>query len=194
MITPARLFLLLLSVAMFMGSTGLAQEWLAYDAEAFKGGQWWRALSSWVTQLNLRHWLLNQWGLIAMWLLLPAHVRRSTWIGLTFVWLVASLCLSLSDYDNYVGLSGLLYGWLVVSAAHSPFYELRVKAIFIGVLSVKVISENLGIAGLEESWVGDFISATVAHESHFWGWMAGIVFILGQQIFQRFLSKPMPRD
>jgi rhomboid family GlyGly-CTERM serine protease len=179
---------------MMLASMPIIQAWLAYDADAFAQGQWWRAFSSWVTQLNLRHWLLNQWGLLAMWLLLPASLKLKVWLGLGFVWLFASVCLMLSNYDNYVGLSGLLYGWLVVCAVQSPFYERWVKWVFVLILSVKVISENLGLSGLEENWVGEFISATVAHESHLWGWLGGVSFSVGLWTVQRFRSAPTHLD
>jgi len=168
--------LLWLSLGTLLCTLPLVAEWLQYSAEQTRAGQIWRPFSAWLVQLNLRHWLLNQWGLVVMALLLPHRWSVSDRLGLVFVWLVASLMLVWSDYGRYVGLSGLLYGWLVVAAAQSPYYSARVRLIFIAALTVKVLAENGWLPLPSSSWVGDFIDADIAYRSHLWGLLAGLTF------------------
>jgi rhomboid family GlyGly-CTERM serine protease len=170
--------LLWLSLGTLLCTFSPVADWLLYDAEQTRAGQIWRPLSAWLVQLNLRHWLLNQWGLVVIALLLPQRWTVSDRLGLVFVWLVASLMLVWSDYALYVGLSGLLYGWLVVVAAQSPYYSARVRLIFIAALTVKVLAENgwLPLPLPSSSWVGDFIAADIAYRSHLWGLLAGLSF------------------
>jgi rhomboid family GlyGly-CTERM serine protease len=156
-----------------------------YSAESTAQGQWWRPFSAWVAQLNLRHWLLNQWGVLVMLVLLPKQIKWTETLGFAVIWVFCSIALWLSDYANYVGLSGLLYGWLIFAAVLSPFYSNTVKLIFIAALSVKVFAEN-GILSLPGSdWVGDYIGAEVAHLSHLWGLLSGYVVIVIRLIVRR---------
>ena len=170
--------LLWLSFGTLLCSLPLLSEALQYDAAKTAMGQLWRPFTAWLVQLNLRHWLLNQWGLVVMGLLLPPRISLADGVGLVTVWLVASLTLWASDYGLYVGLSGLLYGWLVVLAAQSPYYSLPVRLVFIAAVSVKVCAENgwVSMPMPSSSWVGDFIEADIAYRAHLWGLLAGLGF------------------
>lgn len=170
---PGRVWLVGLSLLTLLGTWSPVIELFGYDMTAVHQGQLWRPLTAWWTQLNLQHWLLNQWGLIVLWLLWPVRLSWACLLGYGVVWWVSSLMLALSDYDSYVGLSGLLYGWLVIAAIHTPFYPPWVRATFLALLSGKVMAENF-VPGLSSTdWVGELISARVAHESHLWGLLSG---------------------
>ncbi|WP_320824672.1 rhombosortase [Reinekea sp.] len=175
-VRPSLRGLLWLALATLLCTQPLVADWLQYDAAQTRAGQIWRPFTAWLVQLNLRHWLLNQWGLVVMALLVPPRWSVSDRLGLLTVWVVASLMLVWSDYGLYVGLSGLLYGWLVVVAARSPYYSSRVRLIFIAALTVKVLAENGWLPLPSSSWVGDFIDADIAYRSHLWGLLAGLTF------------------
>ncbi|EAR08485.1 hypothetical protein MED297_17872 [Reinekea sp. MED297] len=160
-------------------------DWLGYDAVAMRSGEFWRPFTAWITQLNLRHWLLNQWGLIVLWLLWPARQPLKALLPYLVVWLLCSVALAVSDYDRYVGLSGLLYGWLVIGAVRTRAYPVWVQLLFLLILSGKVILENIQPSGGRD-WVGELIAADVAHESHLWGllsgWLCVVIDWLRQQV------------
>lgn len=175
--SPGHWLLLALSLITLLGSMPWSVEQFGYDSQAISRGEVWRSLTAWLTQLNVRHWLLNQWGLIVLWILWPAHLPFKALWAYLWVWVLCSAALLLSDYGNYVGLSGLLYGWLVIGAVRSPHYPVWVQGIFLGILSGKVLLENLQPAGGSSGWVGALIAADVAHESHLWGLLSGWVLI-----------------
>lgn len=156
---------------------------LLFDSDKLAAGQVWRPFTAWLVQANWVHWLLNQWGLVLMLILLPKQLSMLDVLGFVWVWLMSSIALWLSDYQYYVGLSGLLYGWLLISAACSPFYSRTMRVVFMVVLSIKVLSENgLMWVNVAPSWVEQWIGIQVATDSHLWGLMAGALFIVVRSV------------
>ena len=176
---PVQIALLLLSALSFIASFSAVVQWGFYHAELVVAGQWWRPFTAWFTQRDGLHWLINQWGVLVMLLLLPARLTRLQSLGFVVVWLYSSLCLLHSSYQAYVGLSGVLYGWLVLSAYYSPYYSRFVKAVFVAILLVKVLLENQFIFGL--SWqsqtVTQLLQGPVAYRSHWWGISSGLAYL-----------------
>ena len=169
--TPTQRLLLVIALITFIGAWSPVNQWLEYEGEWSSAGEIWRPLTAWIAQLNPQHWLINQWGLVLMALLLPPRLERQDWLALSWVWLASSAALALSDYNQYAGLSGLLYGWLIWSLMRSPFYVAWLRWGIIGALSIKVGYENL--VGQGDSFVADLIQANVAVQSHAWGLLAG---------------------
>lgn len=168
------LWLLLLSVSLLtlIGALTPINDWLEFRRAPWAAGQLWRPLTAWMAQLNLQHWLVNQWGLILLALVMPMRPARADALAFVWVWLFASVMLVFSDYWQYAGLSGLLYGWLVWAVIRSPYYQLWLRWLVALVLTAKVVQENLpGDHGSE--LVGNWIAANIAVESHAWGLLAG---------------------
>jgi len=186
--------LILLSLLCLISSFKPFNLLLAYQQVDFIGGQYWRPLTGWIAQLNVQHWFLNQWGLIIMIMLLPKTLSMIQVAGFVVIWLVSSSLLAISDYSNYVGLSGLLYGWLIYSAFLSPYYKPWVKSVFTVVLSYKVLSENGWLPQFESEWVSQFIGANIAYKSHLWGLIAGYIAIALVWIHLLLQSKRVHRD
>ena len=182
-----------LALLTLIGAFAPINELLSYERSFFVQGQYWRPFTAWLTQLNIRHWMLNQWGVVVMVLLLPKSISRLDWAGFALVGLCSSLLLATSNYDNYVGLSGVLYGWLIFAALLSPFYSTSIKVVFIGCLSLKVLSENGYLPLPDSNWVGEFIQGQVAHESHLWGLLSGYLALVLRLSALRFLRIPLPR-
>ncbi|MDX1340974.1 MAG: rhombosortase [Reinekea sp.] len=181
--------LVLLALVTLIAVWSPLQAVLEFDQQLVAQGQWWRPFSAWLTQLNLRHWVLNQWGLVVMAVLLPSRLPKAHWSAFAIIWILTSLALWGSEYDRYVGLSGVLYGWLVYAAYVSPFYGRWVKCVFIALMSAKVLSENGWFSLPGADWVGEFIQAQVAHESHLWGLLSGLAVLSAQWIVQRYRGK-----
>lgn len=155
--------------------------WLSYDQGWFERGQLWRPVTASIAQLHLKHWVLNQWGLILMALLLPARLARTDMVAFLFVWLAVSISLPVSGYSSYVGLSGVIYGWLIWSLLTSPHYpSWLLLTVALGV-SLKVVVENLpGMSQLLNATTAGFINADIAVRAHLWGlasgWVIGVYY------------------
>lgn len=160
---------------------------LKFERILVEQGQVWRLATAWVAQLNWQHWLINQWGLVVLALLLPTQMSAPRVAGFVFVWLMSSVLLWFSDYTNYTGLSGLLYGWLVLGLVYSPFYPAWLRWLIGVVITAKVLQENalLPVNDVTGDWVAALINANVAHESHLWGLVSGLIYLLGWYGLQR---------
>lgn len=169
---PLWLLLLALSLLTLIGSLAPINHWLEFRRPEWLAGQLWRPLTAWIAQLNLTHWLVNQWGLILLALVMPPRPSRGDLLAFIWVWLFASFMLVASFYTQYAGLSGLLYGWLVWAVIRSPYYQRWLRWLVALTLTAKVVQENLpGDHGSE--LIGQWISANIAVQSHAWGLSAG---------------------
>jgi rhomboid family GlyGly-CTERM serine protease len=86
---------------------------LRYDRAALASGEYWRLLSAHVVHLDVRHALLNSFGLALMWALFARDYSARQWlaIALTSVAAIdAGLWLADSTVLWYVGSSGALHG------------------------------------------------------------------------------------
>ncbi|GGX74511.1 hypothetical protein GCM10007392_47360 [Saccharospirillum salsuginis] len=172
--TPTVQALLIIAVITFVGAWSPINDVLEYRSEWRVAGEFWRPVTAWIAQLNPQHWLINQWGLVLMALLLPTRLEKADWLALGWVWLASSVALAFSDYSQYAGLSGLLYGWLLWSLMRSPFYAAWLRWGIIAILTVKVGHENIpGLAGEGGNYVSEWIQADVAVLSHAWGLISG---------------------
>lgn len=181
---------LLIALALFclLLTQSSIQDFFFFDAQLVADGQWWRPFSAWFTQLNFRHWLLNSWGIILMWLLLPKHLSRRLLLGFLFIWLGASGLLLRSDYSQYVGLSGLLYGWLLWSVYLSPHYAWQVKGLIALFLIVKVGYDQWLVFAAPSSSLAQWLGSDIAYEAHAWGLVMALLVLLCDYAFQRFSS------
>ncbi|MBU2862684.1 rhombosortase [Reinekea forsetii] len=161
---------------------------LYYDAEKLAIGEYWRPFTAWIVQANISHWAINLWGLVIMGIVLPNQPGRTTFLAFAGVWIFASLCLMFSDYAAYVGLSGVLYGWLFWSIAMSPFYRPTLKVIVLGLISAKVVIENSPLPWLKDSAVSTWVGHDIAYESHLWGLLGGVMTLALYCLFRRFQS------
>lgn len=182
--SPTIITLLVISALTLLGSWKPLSQALAYYDGWFSAGEFWRPLTAWMAQLNVNHWLINQWGLVLMALVLPPRLGSRDIAALVWVWLACSFALATSGYDNYYGLSGLLYGWLLWSIWRSPFYSAWLRWGVVAILTAKVGYENLSVADRSESSLAaDFIQASIAVESHAWGLVAGWMAILAARLW-----------
>lgn len=187
------LFLVALAALTLLATSQPLYETLYFDATLVSHGQIWRPFTTWLVQANVEHWLVNLWGLVVIAIVIPRRLSRVNVVGMTAIWLLSSVCLWLSDYQAYVGLSGLLYGLLFWSIAQSPFYGKPIKAAVLGAIIVKVVVENSALPWFKEAWLSQWIGSEIAHESHAWGLVSGIIVFAGYSLFQRFPLNGAPR-
>ena len=150
-------------------------EALKYDRLAIADGEWWRLASGHLTHLGLRHLALNLAGLVLVWMLVG---RRLSGVG----WLLAAL-LGVIVIDSgfwfldqqmlwYVGLSGLLHGFLVTGAL-AGLAEARGESVLILLLVLgKIVYEQLAgpLPGSEWSSGGP-----VVVNAHLYGAAGGVM-------------------
>ena len=158
-----------------------------YHRGAIAGGEWWRLLTGHLDHLNWTHLLMNGLCLALLLALFRPLGKPSRTL---FLWLLASLMISAMmwffspNIAWYVGLSGSLYALVVYAIATDTSYPMifRIVALVLTALKVGVEQVNGDI-----SFMSDFISGPVAVDSHFYGVIAGGIFVVVNRLYRRFL-------
>ncbi len=97
-----------------------AREWAQYERAALETGQAWRLLTAHLVHLNWGHVGLNVVALVLIALLFEDLLSPLDWLAAT---VLAALAIDLglyvwnNDVQWYVGLSGVLHGYVVLGAA-----------------------------------------------------------------------------
>jgi rhomboid family GlyGly-CTERM serine protease len=160
----------------FMGENGLTL--FKYQREDILLGQWWRLVSGHFVHLNWKHLILNNAGLVVIWMLYRRIVSQRAW------WLLAlgsiividiGLLVIHPDIKWYVGLSGILHG-LFAGGAIMNFYLFGKKgSLFLVLLIVKLVWEQFSgpLPGSAELSGGRVIT-----EAHLYGAIGGSLTML----------------
>lgn len=93
----------------------LAREALRFDRSGLADWQVWRAITGHLVHLGPGHFLLNAAGVTLVALLVAREFRPIDWVALSIASIVgisAGLWFFNPEIAWYVGLSGLLHGWL----------------------------------------------------------------------------------
>ena len=161
-------FLMLLS-----GDWG--RELLRYDRDGIANGEVWRFVSGHFVHLSFSHWVLNGAGLLLVWFLVGEFLHDRQWIVVT---LVSVVCIDIGFWvlepqlQWYVGLSGLLHGYLaagIIAAYRQRKIEMAVLAA--AVVGKLVYEQLLGpVPGSEFSTGGAVITA-----AHLYGAIGGLI-------------------
>src|SRR5690606_7059137 len=120
----------------------LVVPWLRYDRELVEAGQLWRLVTCHLVHLNHWHMLMNLSGFVLCWFFFVDVVTRARlWLWL----LVSSVLVGMAfyffdtDLQRYVGLSGILHGFLVLCLLlgwrSNPLLHTLVLAVVIGRLT-----------------------------------------------------------
>ncbi len=91
------------------------REALRFERAGLADGQLWRVITGHFVHLGPEHFLLNAVGAILIALLVAGEFRLRQWAAVTIACIAgigAGLWILNPDLDWYVGLSGLLHGWL----------------------------------------------------------------------------------
>ena len=148
---------------------------LRYQREAVASGEWWRFLSGHFVHLGLGHWLLNAAGLLLVWLLVGERYSLRNWGWLSLASLAAmgmGFWFINTDLIWYVGLSGLLHGWLVGGLLATPARHLPESLLLLILLVGKIAYEQLAgpLPGSEASAGG-----AVLVDAHLYGSIGGLL-------------------
>lgn len=160
---------------LFMVIGDPARELFRYEREAVLAGEVWRLFSAHLVHLGAGHTVLNLVALVLVFLLLGQEFTLAQWAWVTgcavaliavgFVWLRPEL-------QWYVGLSGLLHGWLVAGATQRFRQGHKDGLILLAVVLLKGFYEQLAgpLPGSELASGG-----TVVVDAHWFGIVGGLL-------------------
>ncbi len=150
---------------------GQTQQWLRYERSLIESGELWRLLTAHLTHLNWSHLLLN---LLTLWLIRLLFPRSPTLQPISFLWLALATSCGLfvlnPDLQWYLGLSGVLHGYLAWVALHLLRHAQSGGGLLAALLLGKLGWEQLlgPMPGSEA-----MISANVVVDAHLYGSIAG---------------------
>ena len=159
--------------------------WLAYNRSAVLDGQLWRLVSCHFVHLNLNHFLLDGAGFVLVWWIFQdVLTRRLLWLWLGVSAPVCGLLLLLdSSLSGYVGLSGILHGWLVIALLlgwrSSPLLHSTALLLVTG----KLIYEQTPF--YDANYLGHLIHGSVYPLAHLYGALIGLGLVVLLSLVRR---------
>lgn len=170
---------------LFMAIGDPARVLLQYDREAVLAGEIWRLLTAHLVHLGPGHTALNLAALILVFWLLGGEFTLGQWawvsgftvamIALGFVWLRPEL-------QWYVGLSGVLHGWLAAGATQRLRHGHKDGLILLGAVLLKGFYEQLAgpLPGSELVSGG-----AVVVDAHWFGIVGGLIGVSSLRLCNR---------
>lgn len=159
--------------------------YLAYDREAVLKGQLWRLVTAHFVHLNFNHFLLDSAGFV----LVSWFFRDVLNTKLLLLWLgiSAPLCGALLTLDSqltgYVGLSGILHGWLVIALVVGFRTAPLLHSLAIAVITIKLVYEQT--AFYDAHYLADTIGGYVYALAHLYGAVIGLFIALAWSFYPR---------
>lgn len=167
---------------------------LRYDRLAVAGGQWWRLFTGNFVHMGWPHVLLDQAGLILLWLLCGDRLRGWRWILATFAgsWAVGlGLWWAWPNVVWYVGISGVAHTYWAAGALLLIVARRWEGSALLAFLALKLAWEQGTGSGLPTS--DALLSGPILTTAHLIGAIAGVVLGLGLIIFDHYRTRrPMP--
>lgn len=164
----------LIIISFLVGAFGdQGRDWFKYDRLAIEAGEYWRFVTAHIVHLGKSHLNLNMLGFVLTWLLVGRNYSVLEWIFVTFTAvLIQSLGFWFLDTNMlwYVGMSGLLHGYMIAGAAKG-FKTLRTEStVLAGLVVLKLIYEQFSgpLPGSESTSGG-----SVVVNAHLYGALGG---------------------
>jgi rhomboid family GlyGly-CTERM serine protease len=150
---------------------------LRYQSTEVNAGEWWRILTANLCHSNWNHWLLNIAGLWLMDIFYqPVLSLKKRFQLILFCMFVNVLMIHYwMSISWYVGLSGMLHGYLIGGALLSWSKARWLNFGIILVTSVKLFIESFWEIN---SATEELINANVLEESHSFGALSAVIFWL----------------
>jgi len=156
-----------------MGEEGM--EVLKYDRFKIGEGEYWRLLTGHLTHLSKAHLNLNLFGLFLVWLLVGRYYNNTQWLLVILICLItasASFWFIDTSLLWYVGLSGILHGFLLAGALQGlRTLPIENTIIFVIVVGKLVYEQFAGPIPGSESGSG----GSVVVNGHLFGSVGGII-------------------
>lgn len=158
---------------------------LRYDRAAVAAGQWWRLLSGSLVHLGWWHWLFNVLSLVLLVLLCPERLTPLEWLRRL---VVLGLGMSLGLYflspeiQNYVGLSGPVYGLFVLGLGRQALRRDEIAIACLVFLAARIGWELvMGASASETKLIGGQVVAV----SHLYGVCSALLYALAAAAWRR---------
>ena len=152
-------------------------ESLEFNRFLIDQGQWWRLFSGQLVHFGPWHWWLDYAAVLLAAALSPIGF---TWRGLCQIVLsftmVAAVLWWFTEITHYRGISGVVYGWLLLAAWRCVWLDRFRKLLFSFVLGGKVLYDMLTETGWQPT--AQWLDAQIAYEAHFAGLLSAFL-ILG---------------
>lgn len=162
--------------------------WMEYNRSAVNSGEFWRLVTPNFVHLGVRHTLLNLAGLwftMALFINLLKNTDWLTWFTLLFVGNILGLHLWVPSLEQYVGMSGALYGLIAGAAVAELRLGIKLSGLLLIIVGLKIfIPQFIG----EESSYNEWLGGNVIEEAHIIGFIQGL--ILGLVWPKSRLNKP----
>lgn len=164
------------SICLFTQLTN-GMEWASLDIAKTQQGEIWRLITGHLTHLDWEHFSMNMAAIILSIMVFYNDVKTSHWVNsFVFISLFSSLCMCFGyvEYERYVGFSDVIHGWILLGAASIAYKEPKLAAAIFILLWLKIIEENLDL----KFFTSYVMAGNVAHESHIYGSIGGVIFSL----------------
>ncbi len=159
-----------------------------YNREYIINGEYWRIFTGNFNHTNIYHLVLNLAGLAVIGAL-HSEYYSSAKFALLVIFLSLAVGFGIYLYSpfvqNYVGLSGVLHGLLVVGAIVDLCKKRYSGLILLAGIVAKVFGEQFFSA---DTGVTELIEATILSDAHLYGFLAGLALspvIIGRLIKKR---------
>lgn len=169
-----------------------SSNWLQYQREEVSTGQVWRLITANLVHLSPQHTFMN---LASLWLItlifrpLLSITDWVLWFLLLYFFNILGLHLWLAHLDQYVGMSGALYGLIAACCVAETKFKVKISALLLIIVGLKIFAPQImGITSEYDDWIGGF----VVEESHIIGYIQGV--ILGLIWPKSRLNKPAFTD
>jgi rhomboid family GlyGly-CTERM serine protease len=171
------LIVILIMLALALGQPHSSQ-WLQFNRSQIDVGEWWRVFSANWVHLSVNHLLGNSLGMVLFAYIAGRYLNNATGVLLLLwccMWVGTGLYIYADYLQQYVGMSGVLHGLLLVAPFISKYYSHRMAWLFATVIIAKVIWEQL-------PWYDDmamygYIGGRVETNSHLLGTVSGVLFL-----------------
>jgi rhomboid family GlyGly-CTERM serine protease len=168
--------------------------WLAFDRNAILHGQIWRLATCHFVHLNLNHFLLDGSGFLLVTLVFQDVLSAR----LLAIWALVSapLCGLLLLLDpglhGYVGLSGILHGWLVIGLVIGFRTAPVLHSIALVLVAAKLLYEHTSL--YNAGYLDGLIHGPVYPTAHLYGALVGLLIGLASLMLRHrnWLTPPLP--
>ncbi|NRB77913.1 MAG: rhomboid family intramembrane serine protease [Saccharospirillaceae bacterium] len=171
---------------------------LQFDRNLIAQHHYWLIITGQFTHFNFTHWVLDFIAIIIAAIHSPIGFNKQGFIQLSLSFLIVGLGIWLfGDSDYYRGISGVVYGWLLLSVLRADdinieqlkinlLYKVKVfkfktrninimyKAVFITLILLKVTSDVLG---LDLFGISGQVDASISVAAHVSGLLSVLVII-----------------
>ena len=165
-------------VIVILQSFGLdAIELFRYENTIFKTGEWWRLLSGHFIHLGWAHLVLNLAGMWIIVFIFHPLVKPMSLLVTTLLLATGTslgLLLFSSEVVWYIGLSGILHGFITMGAIVNFRSKTWLSILLLAFITTKLLWEQFFA---DSSTINVIISGKVIYNAHLYGAITGILII-----------------